>query len=272
MFETGNQLKAYIQREIKNQGFNSNYGYNYYFTRAFLEKIYNCTQMKLILKGGYSQFIRLGKITRPITDIDIVTFEKIEHAKDTIDEIIYGSKRIKFKVVNYFTTTNATINYKILCDFDGKTGRISLDLKREKGLDFSQAQMPNLFTNDKSFQTLSISIEEHLASKLYVILLHLKLNNVLAKEYRRFKDFFDVHTILGSAIIDEKKVMEILQIKIKQDEFLKDYELNKPLFKSDFIEQNKVKWEIDKNNYQFLNNTSFEEAVTVTNNFISRKK
>ncbi len=272
MFETGNQLKGYIQREVKEHNMNSNYGYNYYFTRTFLEKLYNKEKMELVLKGSYSQFTRLGKVTRPLTDIDIVTFGKIEDAKEQIDRIFQKSEGIRFKVLNQFTTTNATLNYKILCDFDGKTGRISMDLKREEVLDFSEVQMPNLFSKDNRFQTQSVSIEEHLASKLYVVLLHLRLYSALSRDFRRFKDFFDIHTILGSTVIDEKKVIEILQRKIMQDEFLRDYELQGSLFTPKFVESNKLEWENDKKKYQFLTDTSFEDAVEVTNEFISKKK
>ena len=272
MIETGNQLKGYIQRETNNLNINSNYGYNYYFTRAFLENLYNNIKMKLVLKGSYAQFVRLEKINRPLTDIDIITFDRIENAKQEIDNIINNTSNIKFKIINQFTTTNATLNYKILCDFDGKTGRISLDLKREEVLDYSQAKMPILFSKDQPFNTKSISIEEHLASKLYVILLHLKLHTVLAREFRRLKDFFDIHTILGSSNIDEYKVISILKRKIKQDEFLRDYELDGPLFKKDFIEENKSNWENDKKKYQFLNDTTIDEAVDVTNEFINKRR
>ena len=272
MFETGNQLKGYIQRETKEHNMDSNYGYNYYFTRALLEKLYNKEKMELVLKGSYSQFIRLGMLARPLTDIDIVTFGKVEHAKEHIDSVLKSNDGIKFKVLNQFTTTNATLNYKILCDFDGKTGRISMDLKREELLDFSESHMPILFSKDNIFKTQSVSIEDHLASKLFVVLLHLKLYSALSRDFRRFKDFFDIYTILGSAVIDEKKVMEMLQRKIKQDEFLRDYELQGTLFKPEFVKENEREWEIDKNKYNFLTNTSFKEAVEVTNEFIGRKK
>ena len=275
MIENGNQLKGYIQRETNKYKINSNYGYNYYFTRAFLEKLYNNISMKLVLKGSYSQFIRLGKIERPLTDIDIITFNRIEEAKEQIDKIIINNNNdddIKFKIINQFTTTNATLNYKILCDFDGKTGRISIDLKREEQLDYSASSVPLLFAEDKNFNTQSISIEERLASKLYVVLLHLKLYTILSREFRRLKDFFDIHTILGSSKIDEYKVFEILERKIKQDEFLRDYDLQGPLFKHSFIETNKNNWEIDKKKYQFLTPTTINEAIDVTNDFISKKR
>ncbi|NLC48233.1 MAG: nucleotidyl transferase AbiEii/AbiGii toxin family protein, partial [Tenericutes bacterium] len=264
-------LKGYIQREIKNYNISSNCGYNYYFNRVFLEKLYSKEKMKLVLKGSFSQFARLGKIERPLTDIDIITFGKIQDAKEHIDEVLKSDGLVKFRILNNFTTTNATLNYKILCDFDGKTGRISVDLKREEMPYYSDATMPVLFSEDKEFKTIATSIEEHLASKLYVVLLHLKLSNVLSRDFRRFKDFFDIHTILGSAVIDEKKVMKILKKKIKQDEFLRDYDLYGPLFQNNFIEDNKNNWEADKNKYQFLTDTTFEEAVETTNDLISKR-
>ncbi len=272
MFETGNQLKGYMQRETNKHNISSNYGYNYYFTRAFLEKLYNGNGMTLVLKGGYAQFARLGKITRPLTDLDIVTFGKVESAKEQIDSVLQDNGPINFRIINQFTTTNATLNYKIFCEFDSKTGRISIDLKREDVVDFSEVKVPTLFSKDNPFVAQSISIEEHLAWKLYVVLLHLKLYSALSRDFRRFKDFFDIHTILGSAIIDEKKVMNILQEKISQDEFLRDYELQGRLFQTDFIKQNNQQWESEKTKYQFLTDLSFKEAVETTNDFIGKSK
>lgn len=262
----------YVDNKIDENGLFEYSWYNYYFSRVFLEKLYNNEKMKLVLKGSYSQFIKLGNIYRPLTDIDIITFDKMEDAKDQIDQVINQNNDIRFKIINTFTTTNATLNYKILCDFDGKTGRISMDLKRDEILDFSDAKMPVLFSKDKTFDTQAISIEEHLASKLYVVLLHLKLYSVLSREFRRFKDFFDIHTILGTANIDEYKVMKILERKIRQDEFLRDYELDGPLFKKGFVENNQNSWNKDKKDLQFLSDTSFEDAVDLTNEFISRRR
>lgn len=270
MFESGNQLKGYVQREIKKTGMNSNYGFNYYFTRIFLEKLYEREKMKLVLKGSYSQFVNIGKIERPITDIDIVTYDKIEYANELMDDIVNDSKGVKFKVLNKFVTTNATLNYKILCDFDGKTGRISLDLKREDGVVFTNKNMPTLFSEDIPFVTNTISIEEHLAAKLYVLFLHLHLHVRLSREFRRFKDIFDIHTILGSSVVDENLVMELLKKKIREDEFLRGYKLDGMLLGTDFVTQNMNEWESDRKKYNYLTDTTFEEAVEKTTEFIDK--
>lgn len=272
MFDSGNKLKGYIQKEAKEKQIHSNYGYNYYFSRYFLDKLYNDPKTNFILKGSYSQFCSLEKITRPLTDIDIVTFNRVQDAKDGIDEIINTKDSVKFKIVSQHTTTNATLNYKILCDFDGKTSRISIDLKREDMLDVERVSLPTFFSKDEVFDVNSSSINEHLASKLYVVLLHLKLNNVLSRNFRRYKDFYDIYQILASGIIDEGKVMEILARKIRNDEFLNDYELDGPLFQKKFITDNQEKWNNDKNKLEFLNDISFEESVETTNNFISRRR
>ena len=145
-------------------------------------------------------------------------------------------------------------------------------MKKEIATDFSEVQMPTLFSKDKKFNTTSISIEEHLASKLYVALLHLKLHTSLGRDFRRFKDFFDIYTILGSTNIDEYKVMSILQFKIQEDEFLRDYELEGKLFNKNFIDDNQSKWDNDKKEYQFLTDTTFKESVEVTNELLNKKR
>lgn len=272
MFETGNQLKGYIQRETKENNISSNYGYNYYFTRKFLEKLYSNNSHKFVLKGSYSQFNSLEKINRPLTDVDIVTFDKMEYADDNIEEIINSNDKVKFKILNKFTTTNATLNYKILCDFDGKTSRISVDLKREYQDEYITKPLPKLFSKDQKFDVNSITLEEHLANKLYIVLLHIKLYYVLSREFRRFKDFYDIHSILGMGIFDERKVIYLLNEKIKNDEFLRDYELQTNLFSNILTPQNEEKWLSDKKTYEYFENLSLKKLVETTSDFIEDKR
>lgn len=271
MFQTGNQLKGYIQSESKTNNISSNSGYNYYFTREFLQKLYNLDRKRFVLKGSYSQFVNLGKIVRPITDIDIVTFDKFSLGQEQINTVINESKEIKFKILSDFMTTNSTLNYKILCDFDGKTGRISIDFKKEEVEDSSLREMPVFFSKDKVFTTQVNSLEKHLADKLFVVLLHLRLSAEFSKDFRRFKDFFDIYRILSTSVVDEKKVMELLEKRIKEDEFLKGYSLTGPFFTQKFVEENKTSWKEDKKKYQFLTEDLFEDVVEKTNDFLRRK-
>lgn len=270
MFETGNKLKGYIQKESKEQGIHTNYGYNYYFSRYFLNMLYNNTS-KFILKGSYSSFANLKTINRPLTDIDIVTFHNLSVGTELVEETLNTKSDINFRILNQFKTTNSTINYKVLASFDDKEGRISIDLKKEEALDISTKELPKLFSKDIPFDTQTISIEEHLASKIYVVLLHLKLNKELNKQFRRFKDLFDIHFILGRYDIDFDLTLELLKHKIKEDKYLNIYDLYFPYIDDDFIKNNQNIWDEDQKKLGFLDNSTFKESLDSYNEFIHKK-
>lgn len=270
-FEKGTQLKGYIQREIKNNPMHSNYGYNYYFCRNFLQRLFD-TNDKFILKGSISQFTNLRTLIRPITDIDIVTPDNIEQANNTILSLTTSNDKISYKIKQKFVTTNATINYRIICKLDNIEHLITIDLRKENELEKQTKELPTLFSKDNSFNINTISLEEHLSNKLYISILNLQLNQKLGKEFRRFKDFYDIYKIMSLGNIDEKKVSDFLQHKIKQDQFLDEYSLQGNLFTKAFIDENQKTWELNKQAYEFDKNTSFEQAVEVTNETIIKTR
>ena len=271
-FEKGTQLKGYIQREIKNVPMHSNYGYNYYFCRKFLERLYENNPETFVLKGSFSQFVNLGKIARPITDIDMATSVHMEEANDMILSLISSNKSIKFIEKQKFVTTNATINYRLLCKLDNIEHLITVDLRKEEQNSFQSKDMPLLFSKDKAFKTNVISIEEHLANKIYIAFLNLQLNLKLGKEFRRFKDFYDIYNILALGNIDIEKLSTFLYKKISSDNFLNQYDLNGNLFSTKFVTDNIKTWEDDAKKYEFKNAVTFKETLDVTNEIISKIK
>ncbi len=271
MFERGNQLKGYIQREVKKTPMHSNYAYNYYFCRSFLERLYNNGE-KFILKGSFSQFANLKKFTRPITDIDIVTFENLKDAKDMIDHTLSEDGKIKFVLKQRFETTNSTINYRVLCIFDTIQHLINFDLRKEEILDFEKMELPILFSKDKSFDVNSISLEEHLSNKLYICFLNLQLYNKTGKQFRRFKDFYDIYSILKYGDIDIDKTKDLLNHRVINDDLLSSYQFDDKYFNKEFVETNKALWVNDSKKYEFKSDVMFEEAVELTNEIILGSK
>ncbi|MDD4548116.1 MAG: nucleotidyl transferase AbiEii/AbiGii toxin family protein [Bacilli bacterium] len=264
MFENGNKLKGYIQKEVRNNPMHSNYAYNYYFCRSFLERLYGNTEI-FALKGSFSQFSTLKQFTRPLTDIDIVTFENIGDASDMIDQTISKKDDIKFEIKQRFVTTNATINYHILCRFDNIEHLIKIDMKKEENLDIDKRELPKLFAKDTAFNINSISLEEHFSNKLYICFLNLQLHNRLGKQFRRFKDFYDIYSILKLGNVDIDKVTDFLNEKVINDEFLNQYQFGGNLFDQKFIEHNRKGWEADSRRYEFNKDVTFEETVNHTN-------
>ncbi len=272
MLEKGSQLKGYIQREIKDIPMHSNYGYTYFFCRTFLERLYKSNPDNFILRGSYSQFANLKMLTRPLTDIDLVTFGLIEQGKDIVENTIYKPDKIRFEIKQKFVTTNATINYRIKCMFDNIQHLITLDLKKDRLFDSKQMELPKLFSQDKEFYVNAATLEEVIANKLYIVLLNLYLFNKLGKEFRRIKDFYDLQCSLELGIFDEDKVRELFTKKIKEDEFLANYFLEGNLFNKEFVKLNEENWNQDKRKYEFKDEVGLEGAVEKVNDFINKKR
>ncbi|NLD78993.1 MAG: nucleotidyl transferase AbiEii/AbiGii toxin family protein [Mollicutes bacterium] len=270
-FEKGSQLKGYIQKEIKDQKIHSNYGYTYYFCRKFLEQLFNNSQ-NFVLKGSFSQFANLGKISRPLTDIDMAVLSDMEFANNMIISLTSHTDIIKYTIKQQFITTNATINYRLLCELDNIQHLITIDLRKENDLDIVNKPLPKLFSKDQSFSVGAISLEEHLANKLYIALLNLELNLKLGKEFRRIKDFYDIHTILSYGSFDERKVSELLNLRIKSDEFLNSYSLLGNLFDKEFLLDQQDSWNVNSQKYNFQDQVAFQETVEETNDLLSRMR
>lgn len=272
MIETGNQLKGYMQRESKAHNIHSNYAYNYYFMREFLNTMTNYSDVKFVLKGSYSSFANTGIIYRPITDIDLVTKYTLDDASTEINKLTNIKQKVAFQIKNEFLTDNSTLNYRIFCDFDGKTQSISLDLKSEETLSTEKLELPKLFTKDNLFDVHSISVEEHLANKITTILYSLDQCNKHNKEFRRFKDLYDIHSILGNHQVNHKQVSDYLNYAIKTNDYLSAYTLSGSLFDNKFVAANQDKWQQDKQKLEYLSDVSFEEASEVASDYISRKR
>lgn len=271
MFERGSQLKGYLQREIKTTPMHSNYGYNYYFCRSFLERLYgNCENF--VLKGSFAQFSTLKKFTRPLTDIDIVTFGNLKNVSDVIDHTLSEDGKIRFEIKQRFETTNSTINYRVMCIFDTIQHLINIDLRKEEILDFEKIKLPKLFSKDISFDVNAITLEEHLSNKLYVCLLNLQLYNKLGKDFRRFKDFYDIYSIFELGDINIDKANALFRQKVANDEFLSLHHLDSNLFDKDFIDKNRNLWKKDQKKYDFNETVTFEDSINITNEAILGRK
>lgn len=272
-FERGNQLKGYIQREIKEQPMHSNYGYNYYFCRNFLERLFGeVDKSPFVLRGSFSQLTTLGKYTRPLTDIDIITYDHLKSSTKQIEQILGKKYPIKYQIKQQFVTTNSTINYRILCSFDNIQHLITMDLHKDIIDERTRKEMPIVFSKDRVFDVNTSTLEEHLANKFYVAFMNLQLNQELGKVFRRFKDFYDIYAILSLGNVDEKRVMELLKERIVHDDFLHSYELKDNLFDQQFVSQNLANWEVERQKYEFKKEVDFQDATKMANEFIEKHR
>ena len=70
------KLKSFLKKESERLGISINNVYNTYFSRILLNNISNHNEHnEVIVKGSFAQLVQLGKIVRPITDIDLASKE-----------------------------------------------------------------------------------------------------------------------------------------------------------------------------------------------------
>lgn len=270
-FEKSGQLKNYIREETKRYDMNSNYGYNYFFCRQFLMRLFEQKE-KFSLRGSFGQLAVLKHYTRPLTDIDIITFDKIENVNNCVDNVIKSDySNVRFQIKQKFVTTNATIAYRIMCYLDNIEHLITLDLHRDKFCDTLLTEMPCLFSKDSDLEVSSVTLEEHIAAKLFTIISNLYLNKLFGKSIRRLKDFYDISKIMQFQI-DWDKVFFLLNRKIKNDEFLNDYNLSHKLFDDNFINENMPIWQKESAKYQFDSTISFSDSVEVVENLVAKRR
>lgn len=72
-FKNSDQLKSYLKKESARLNISITNVYNTFFSRLLLERLQKYNLSNIIVKGSFAQLVHLGKIVRPITDVDITT-------------------------------------------------------------------------------------------------------------------------------------------------------------------------------------------------------
>ena len=73
-FKNCDSLKSYLNKESKRLNISITNVYNTFFSRDLLYRLSKIDKsMNIIVKGSFAQAVHLGKIVRPITDIDLTS-------------------------------------------------------------------------------------------------------------------------------------------------------------------------------------------------------
>ena len=73
-FKNCDSLKSYLNKESKRLNISITNVYNAFFSRDLLYRLSKIDHSKdIIVKGSFAQAVHLGKIVRPITDIDLTS-------------------------------------------------------------------------------------------------------------------------------------------------------------------------------------------------------
>lgn len=250
-FENSNKLKGYLNNESKRLNIHCNYAYTYYFLRSFLERLLKNNQETFVLKGSTSQLASTHNFIRPITDLDIISYLDLQDSAEVIQTTIAHSDDIKFSLKEKFITTNDTANFRILCNFGAIEHLIKIDLKKETPFTNVNGNLPIIFSKDKQLPVRTITIEQHIANKIYIILKNMNLYIEDNKAIRRFKDFYDLHFLLQSDKYDNQLVNELLEKNMQKYGNLKygPNILNK--FNENFIKENNDTYLAHKKQFGF---------------------
>ena len=268
-FTDSNKLKGYLKEESKRLEIHSNYAYTYYFLRSFLKRLMQNHSENFVLKGSLSALIHTKSISRPITDLDIVSHFDLIESSYIIEKTIANNDDIKFKLKEKFITTNKTANFRILCNFDRIEHLIKLDLKKENSYKKIVKDMPIILKKDTQFKVVTISKEQHIANKMYVILKNAEANNTLNKEMRRFKDFYDFYFLVKDHDFDEQEVRRLLNANFERYGEIKRENLVLESLNDKFIRENFDRFLYDKDRFGFKD-ISFEELVNTSREEIKK--
>lgn len=269
-FKNSNKLKGYLSNEAKRLNIHSNYAYTYYFLRNFLTRLNQENPEKFILCGSVSQLANTQKLIRPITDLDITSCLDIFDSSYIIEKMVRNNKEIDFKIKNKFITTNDTVNFRVMCNFGAIQHLIKVDLKKDNNKIIVTKDLPLIMTKDEPLKIKTITKEQHIANKIYVILRNASHNKISNKDMRRLKDFYDFYYLIKDHDFNEELVQQLLKEKFNKYGEIDIKSIEIELLNSDFINENKEKFLEEKKQYGF-SNVSFNELVDVARDEIKRR-
>ena len=269
-FENSNKLKGYLSNESKRLNIHSNYAYTYYFIRKFLEMLYREHSDVFMVKGSISQMAHTMKMTRAITDADLASsVELIDSAYILEKTVHHNDDDIKFKIKDKFTTTNNTINFKILCNFGHIQHLIKMDLKHQAPCDMVTKPLPIIMKKDTTYDIKTYPLEMHIATKLYILLRNADKSLTISKETRRLKDFYDLHFLLQTNYNEEKLCKYFDEICKQRNDVNLDL-VDLELLDKKFIENNQELYDSDKQRYGF-NDLEFGDLVYEAKDELSKR-
>ncbi|MGI6324658.1 MAG: nucleotidyl transferase AbiEii/AbiGii toxin family protein [Bacilli bacterium] len=255
-------LKNIMKNQTKVLQISNNSGYDYYFCRQFLDRLFKTDPDHFILIGSFSQFAYMGDIKRPLTDIDVHS-DKLDEGIDVVKVAIDDSKndKIVLNLKDIFITPNNTACIRIMCNFEKMQHLIGIDITEDRYLSVDRRGLPALLDIDAPFDVNTITLEEHFARKLKSACLRLQWYKEESKPFRRFKDFYDLNVMLESGKVDLDKALEYFNEM--RDIF--QFKVDPSIIDDEFIIKNKEKWDVEASSYSYKENDYLATLACVKN-------
>lgn len=267
-FENDDKLKAFLRSESKRLGISIMNTYNTYFSKLLLERVNRIGSGKLYVKGSFSELAHLEEMTRPITDIDLVSTDYHNDPLITLYRAMYDTnEQLYYELTDIPKRTNTGI-YKIhiTANFGKIKHPISIDFQEFSKTIYEKdyKRVNPVFKGDHFFYISTPSYEEHLAEKLCIVVESNK-DNVLNT---RVKDFYDVYKLSGGKYDREKLSYFFYHMLLDRNKIDIDQVSVRHLDK-DYIERHRSLWSSISSKYEFMDKTvEFDEAVFLTKEMI----
>ncbi len=270
-FENDDKLKAFLKSESKRLGISIFNTYNTYFSRLLLERINKTCYNNLYVKGSFSEITHLNKMTRPITDIDLVSTSYHNDPLITLYKAMYiENEKLYYELTDIPKRTKTGI-YKIhiVANFGKIKHQISIDFQELSKTMYEKdyKRVEPIFKNDNYFYIYTPSYEEHLAEKLCIVVESNK-SNVLNT---RVKDFYDIYNLSKGNYNSDRLSYFFYHMLIDRNKINIDDVSTRHLDET-YIENHQQLWDCMSKKYEFLDkNIDFKNAVINTKNILNKE-
>lgn len=253
-FKNSDQMKAFMRKESKRLNISINNIYNTFIARTVLERISKYNNQKILIKGSSASVMYLGRLVRPITDLDVASLGSADEVINYLNIILKDSDNDNFKFVlsNSIKKTKTGMYKTSLNAKFGKLNQyIGIDLEDNysKLIEPELRMMPKIFEGDEPFYLYVPSFEEYLAEKL-CIMVENNRNDILNT---RVKDFYDIYQLHGGNYDSDKLTryfIKMLKLRGKIDLS----EIETLCFNELFIRNHQQLWDNTKIKLSFLDN------------------
>lgn len=264
-FKNDDSLRHYLKSQSSEVGISIKHAYDYFFGRNFLQKLSMLQEADILIKGSFVQFIHLGEMIRPTTDLDLISIKNHDKSIETLMKLIdldFGDN-IAYKLSTYAKNDDTGM---IQMTFMSNYGRINHPVQVDLGIknnwvyEHHFKPVPCAFSKDAPFYIDTPSHEEHLAEKLCIIAEDIDEEHINT----RVKDFYDIYK-LSSGKYDRGKLELYFQRHLMNRGKVTLDELSSEHLNLEYIDSHRKYWEISKKKYDFLDQSvPFEGAVYYT--------
>ena len=270
-FENDDKLKAFLKSESKRLGISILNTYNTYFSRILLERVNRINNSELYVKGSFSELAHLNEMTRPITDVDLVSTSYHNDPIITLYRAMYITNEDLYYELTDIPKKTKTGIYKIhiTANFGKIKHPISIDFQELSKTIYEKdyKRIDPLFKGDNFFYIYTPSYEEHLAEKLCIVIESNK-DNVLNT---RVKDFYDIYKLSGGKF-DREKLSYFFYHMLKDRNKISMNNLSVDYLNNDYIIKHQDLWNSMSKKYEFMDKKiEFEDAVYLVKNILDNE-